>query len=173
MVTGDNALTAQAIAKEAGILVEGDDGLVLEGPVFRKMSRKEQEAIATKIRVLARSSPADKLMLCNLQKELGEVVSVTGDGTNDAPALKDADVGFALGIAGTEIAKEACDIVILDDNIQSMKAVLWGHSVFQSIRKFLQFQLVVNVVAVSLNFISACAGISELPSPPFPSFGST
>ena len=164
MVTGDNALTAQAIAKEAGILVEGDDGLVLEGPVFRKMSRKEQEAIATKIRVLARSSPADKLMLCNLQKELGEVVSVTGDGTNDAPALKDADVGFALGIAGTEIAKEACDIVILDDNIQSMaKAVLWGRNVFQSIRKFLQFQLVVNVVAVSLNFISACAGISELP----------
>ena len=164
MVTGDNALTAQAIAREAGILVDGDDGLVLEGPVFRKMSVKEQESVATKIRVLARSSPADKLALCNLQQRLGEVVSVTGDGTNDAPALKDADVGFALGIAGTEIAKEACDIVILDDNIQSMaKAVLWGRNVFQSIRKFLQFQLVVNVVAVSLNFISACAGIAELP----------
>jgi Ca2+-transporting ATPase len=164
MVTGDNVLTAQAIAKEAGILVEGDGGLVLEGPAFRKMSQKEKESVATKIRVLARSSPADKLTLCNLQKSLGEVVSVTGDGTNDAPALKDADVGFALGIAGTEIAKEACDIVILDDNIQSMaKAVLWGRNVFQSIRKFLQFQLVVNVVAVSLNFISACAGIEELP----------
>ena len=132
MVTGDNVLTAQAIAKEAGILVEGDDGLVLEGPAFRKMSPKEKESVATKIRVLARSSPADKLTLCNLQKSLGEVVSVTGDGTNDAPALKDADVGFALGIAGTEIAKEACDIVILDDNIQSMaKAVLWGRNVFQ------------------------------------------
>lgn len=164
MVTGDNALTAEAIAKEAGILVEGDGGLVLEGPVFRKMSQKEKEAVAVKIRVLARSSPADKLELCNLQKSLGEVVSVTGDGTNDAPALKDADVGFALGIAGTEIAKEACDIVILDDNIKSMaKAVLWGRNVFQSIRKFLQFQLVVNVVAVSLNFISACAGIAHLP----------
>ena len=164
MVTGDNKLTAEAIAREAGIIQDGDDGLILEGPVFRKMSQSEKEAVAVKIRVLARSSPADKLMLCNLQKSLGEVVSVTGDGTNDAPALKDADVGFALGIAGTEIAKEACDIVILDDNIQSMaKAVLWGRNVFQSIRKFLQFQLVVNVVAVSLNFISAAAGITELP----------
>ena len=120
--------------------------------------------MAMKIRVLARSSPTDKLVLCNLQRELGEVVSVTGDGTNDAPALKDADVGFALGIAGTEIAKEACDIVIMDDNIKSMaKAVLWGRNVYQSIRKFLQFQLVVNVVAVSLNLIAACAGIEELP----------
>jgi Ca2+-transporting ATPase len=164
MVTGDNALTAAAIAREAGILVEGDGGLVLEGPVFRKMSQKEKEAVAVKIRVLARSSPADKLTLCNIQKSLGEVVAVTGDGTNDAPALKEADVGFALGIAGTEIAKEACDIVILDDNIKSMaKAVLWGRNVFQSIRKFLQFQLVVNVVAVSLNFISACAGLTHLP----------
>eukprot|EP00227_Mantoniella_beaufortii_P012466 CAMPEP_0197604122 /NCGR_PEP_ID=MMETSP1326-20131121/40572_1 /TAXON_ID=1155430 /ORGANISM="Genus nov. species nov., Strain RCC2288" /LENGTH=1101 /DNA_ID=CAMNT_0043171735 /DNA_START=206 /DNA_END=3511 /DNA_ORIENTATION=+ len=164
MVTGDNALTAEAIAWEAGILVDGDDGLVLEGPVFRKMSQSEKESVAVRIRVLARSSPTDKLTLCNLQKSLGEVVAVTGDGTNDAPALKEADVGFALGIAGTEIAKEACDIVILDDNIKSMaKAVLWGRNVFQSIRKFLQFQLVVNVVAVSLNFISACAGISELP----------
>ena len=164
MVTGDNKLTAEVIAREAGILEDGDDGLILEGPVFRKMSQSEKEAVAVKIRVLARSSPADKLTLCNLQKSLGEVVSVTGDGTNDAPALKDADVGFALGIAGTEIAKEACDIVILDDNIASMaKAVLWGRNVFQSIRKFLQFQLVVNVVAVSLNFISAAAGITELP----------
>lgn len=164
MVTGDNAITAEAIAREAGILEDGDDGLVLEGPVFRKMSDDEKEAIAMKIRVLARSSPSDKLVLCNLQRKLGEVVAVTGDGTNDAPALKDADVGFALGIAGTEIAKEACDIVILDDNIKSMaKAVLWGRNVYQSIRKFLQFQLVVNVVAVSLNLIAAIGGIDELP----------
>ncbi|CAL55369.1 Cation-transporting P-type ATPase, C-terminal [Ostreococcus tauri] len=164
MVTGDNAITAEAIAREAGILEEGDDGLVLEGPDFRKMSDAEKESIAMRIRVLARSSPSDKLVLCNLQRKLGEVVAVTGDGTNDAPALKDADVGFALGIAGTEIAKEACDIVILDDNIKSMaKAVLWGRNVYQSIRKFLQFQLVVNVVAVSLNLIAAIAGIKELP----------
>jgi len=164
MVTGDNAITAEAIAREAGILLDGDDGLVLEGPDFRKMSDHEKEAIAMRIRVLARSSPSDKLMLCNLQKSLGEVVAVTGDGTNDAPALKEADVGFALGIAGTEIAKEACDIVILDDNIKSMaKAVLWGRNVYQSIRKFLQFQLVVNIVAVSLNLIAAIAGVEELP----------
>jgi Ca2+-transporting ATPase len=167
MVTGDNAVTARAIAIEAGIFDPNEEekgATILEGPVFRKMSRAEQESVAMKIRVLARSSPTDKLVLCNLQRELGEVVSVTGDGTNDAPALKDADVGFALGIAGTEIAKEACDIVIMDDNIKSMaKAVLWGRNVYQSIRKFLQFQLVVNVVAVSLNLIAACAGIEELP----------
>lgn len=157
MVTGDNAMTAKCIAKEAGILDE--DGLVLEGPKFRKMSSDELQKICTKIQVLARSTPTDKLKLVRAHKQHGEVVSVTGDGTNDAPALKEADVGFALGIEGTEIAKEACDIVILDDNIQSMaKAVKWGRNVYESIRKFLQFQLVVNIVAVSLNFISACAG---------------
>jgi Ca2+-transporting ATPase len=104
--------------------------------------------------VLARSSPTDKQVLCAVHRSLGEVVAVTGDGTNDAPALKEADIGFALGIAGTEIAKEACDIIILDDNIKSMaKAVLWGRNVFHSIRKFLQFQLVVNVVACTLNLV--------------------
>ncbi|KAI0558341.1 Cation-transporting P-type ATPase [Gracilaria domingensis] len=161
MVTGDNKLTATFIAKEAGIL--DPDGLVVEGPEFRAMSQAELDKKALKIQVLARSTPNDKLLLVREHKKLGEVTSVTGDGTNDGPALKEADVGFALGIAGTEIAKEACDIVILDDNIQSMtKAVLWGRNVYESIRKFLQFQLVVNVVAVTLNFISACAG-RELP----------
>mmetsp|Transcript_12255 Transcript_12255/g.42510 ORF Transcript_12255/g.42510 Transcript_12255/m.42510 type:complete len:1092 (+) Transcript_12255:149-3424(+) len=161
MVTGDNPLTAASIAKEAGILDEG--GLVLEGPDFRKMSEEEKMKVALHIQVLARSSPTDKEVLCSLQRKMGEVVSVTGDGTNDAPALKAADVGFALGLAGTEIAKEACDIIIMDDNIKSMAAaVLWGRNVFYSIRKFLQFQLVVNVVAVTLNLVSACAGV-ELP----------
>lgn len=157
MVTGDNALTARFIAKESGILDE--DGIVMEGPRFRALSDEELERNALRIQVLARSTPNDKLLLVRKLKKLGEVTSVTGDGTNDGPALKEADVGFALGIAGTEVAKEACDIVILDDNIQSMtKAVLWGRNVYESIRKFLQFQLVVNVVAVTLNFISACAG---------------
>jgi len=164
MVTGDNPLTARFIARESGIIGPDDpEDCLLEGPVFRKMSPEEKRARALGIRVLARSTPSDKLVLVREHKKLGEVVSVTGDGTNDAPALKEADVGFALGLAGTEIAKEACDIVILDDNIQSMsKAVLWGRNVYESIRKFLQFQLVVNVVAVTLNFISACAG-QELP----------
>mmetsp|Transcript_18107 Transcript_18107/g.37651 ORF Transcript_18107/g.37651 Transcript_18107/m.37651 type:complete len:1061 (-) Transcript_18107:457-3639(-) len=160
MVTGDNPLTARFIAQEAGILEPNDPpDCLLEGPVFRKMSPERKREVALKIRVLARSTPSDKLVLVREHQNLGEVVSVTGDGTNDAPALKEADVGFALGIAGTEIAKEACDIVILDDNIQSMaKAVLWGRNVYESIRKFLQFQLVVNVVAVTLNFLSACTG---------------
>lgn len=166
MVTGDNPLTAKFIAQEAGIL--DDDGIVMQGPEFRRMTPEEMDAVAIKIQVLARSTPNDKLILVREHKKLGEVVSVTGDGTNDAPALKEADVGFALGVAGTEIAKEACDIVILDDNIQSMaKAVLWGRNVYESIRKFLQFQLVVNVVAVSLNFIAACAGV-PLPLSPVP-----
>lgn len=166
MVTGDNPLTAKFIAEEAGIL--DDDGIVMQGPEFRKMSETQRAGVAKKIQVLARSTPNDKLILVRDHKRLGEVVSVTGDGTNDAPALKEADVGFALGIAGTEIAKEACDIVILDDNIQSMaKAVLWGRNVYESIRKFLQFQLVVNVVAVTLNFLSACSG-RELPLSPVP-----
>jgi len=161
MVTGDNPLTAKFIAEEAGILDEG--GLVMEGKKFRAMSEAERQEIALDLRVLARSTPNDKLILVHTHKRLGEVVSVTGDGTNDAPALKEADVGFALGLAGTEIAKEASDIIIMDDNISSMaKAVLWGRNVYDSIRKFLQFQLVVNVVAVTLNFISACAG-RELP----------
>lgn len=160
MVTGDNVLTAKFIAKEAGILDdEYEEGAVMEGKKFRQMSEAERAEVALPLRVLARSSPNDKLLLVQSHKRLGEVVSVTGDGTNDAPALKEADVGFALGLAGTEIAKEASDIIILDDNISSMaKAVLWGRNVYDSIRKFLQFQLVVNIVAVSLNFISACAG---------------
>jgi len=159
MVTGDNPLTAKFIAKEAGILGEDDNGLVMEGKEFRKMSETARQKIALDLRVLARSTPNDKLMLVQTHKAMGEVVSVTGDGTNDAPALKEGNVGFALGMAGTEIAKEASDIIIMDDNISSMaKAVLWGRNVYDSIRKFLQFQLVVNVVAVLLNFISACAG---------------
>jgi P-type Ca2+ transporter type 2C len=166
MVTGDNKLTASFIAKEAGILDEG--GLVMTGPEFRALSPTEMDACALKIQVLARATPNDKLILVREHKKLGEVVAVTGDGTNDAPALKEADVGFALGVAGTEIAKEACDIVILDDNIQSMaKAVLWGRNVYESIRKFIQFQLVVNVVAVSLNVIAAFAGV-PLPLNPVP-----
>ena len=106
--------------------------------------------------VLARSRPEDKYALVTGLKERGEVVAVTGDGTNDAPALKKADVGFAMGIAGTEVAREAAAIILLDDNFNSIvKAVLWGRNIFDSIRKFIQFQLTVNVVAVVATLIVA------------------
>ena len=105
---------------------------------------------------MARSRPEDKYALVTGLKERGEVVAVTGDGTNDAPALKKADVGFAMGIAGTEVAREAAAIILLDDNFNSIvKAVLWGRNIFDSIRKFIQFQLTVNIVAVVATLIGA------------------
>jgi Ca2+-transporting ATPase len=146
MVTGDSVATARAIARDAGILTEG--GTLMEGHVFRKLSPAEMDLVLPKLQVLARSSPLDKQVLVNRLKFLGETVAVTGDGTNDGPALKSADVGFSMGIAGTEVAKEASDIVLLDDNFASLvKAIIWGRSVYDSVRKFLQFQLTVNVVS--------------------------
>lgn len=116
-----------------------------------------------RLRVLARSQPIDKYTLVKgiIDSNISnarEVVAVTGDGTNDAPALKKADVGFAMGIAGTDVAKEASDIILTDDNFTSIvKAVMWGRNVYDSISKFLQFQLTVNVVAVVVAFVGACA----------------
>jgi Ca2+-transporting ATPase len=154
MVTGDNILTAQHIARECGILES--DSISIEGPKFRKMTPTEMNNIIPRLRVIARSSPEDKLILVNRLRENGEVVASTGDGTNDAPQLKAADVGFSMGIAGTEVAKDSSDIILLDDNFASIvKAVMWGRNVFDSIRKFLQFQLTVNVVAVTIAFIGA------------------
>ncbi|GAX78129.1 hypothetical protein CEUSTIGMA_g5571.t1 [Chlamydomonas eustigma] len=164
MVTGDNIHTAIHIARECGILTH-DDQIALEGPVFRQMYEEqllELQELLPNLRVLARSSPEDKLTLVKLLKQAGEVVAVTGDGTNDAPALKESDVGLAMGIAGTEVAKEAADIIILDDNFSSIvKTVLWGRSVFNNIRKFLQFQLTVNCAALIICFIGAVAGGKE------------
>ncbi|PNH10333.1 Calcium-transporting ATPase PAT1 [Tetrabaena socialis] len=189
MVTGDNIHTAQHIARECGILYDMGPGkpehVAMEGPTFRELLKDpdfmamrarlndpkdpgcqqamdEMRAKMYHIRVLARSSPEDKLQLVRLLKELGDVVAVTGDGTNDAPALKESDVGLAMGIAGTEVAKEAADIVILDDNFSSIvKSVLWGRSVFANIRKFLQFQLTVNLVALVTAFVGAVVGGHE------------
>ena len=150
MVTGDNLATATTIAKECKI-VTSDQDVVMEGPVFRTLSPNQLDEIIPKLRVLARSSPLDKQVLVKALKRLGATVAVTGDGTNDAPALKAADVGFGMGVGGTEVAKEASDIVILDDNFASIvKAVVWGRSVYDSVRKFLQFQLTVNVVCVAV-----------------------
>ncbi|XP_027631822.1 plasma membrane calcium-transporting ATPase 4 isoform X4 [Tupaia chinensis] len=170
MVTGDNVNTARAIATKCGILTPGEDFLCLEGKEFNRLIRNEKgeveqeklDKIWPKLRVLARSSPTDKHTLVKgiIDSTIGEqrqVVAVTGDGTNDGPALKKADVGFAMGIAGTDVAKEASDIILTDDNFTSIvKAVMWGRNVYDSISKFLQFQLTVNVVAVIVAFTGAC-----------------
>ena len=137
MVTGDNLLTAKAIAEECGIYTE--DGLVMEGPQFRRLSPKQMQQTIPRLQVLARSSPDDKRILVKNLRQLGETVAVTGDGTNDAPALKTADVGFSMGIAGTEVAKEASAIILMDDNFASIvKAIMWGRAVNDSVKKFLQ-----------------------------------
>ena len=154
MVTGDNITTACAIATECGI--KTDVGLVMEGPDFRKLPDAEMNRIIPNLEVLARSSPEDKRILVKHLKALGETVAVTGDGTNDAPALKLADVGFSMGIAGTEVAKEASEIILMDDNFRSIvKAIMWGRAVNDSVAKFLQFQITVNITAVLLAFVSA------------------
>lgn len=154
MVTGDNVMTARAIAMECGI--KSPDGLVLEGPKFRQMSDEEMDEAIPQLEVLARSSPEDKRILVARLKHLGETVAVTGDGTNDGPALKTADVGFSMGIAGTEVAKEASAIILMDDNFSSIvKAIMWGRSVNDAVAKFLQFQITVNITAVVLAFVSA------------------
>ncbi|KAF9675091.1 hypothetical protein SADUNF_Sadunf10G0195300 [Salix dunnii] len=159
MVTGDNIQTAKAIALECGILNCGADATepnIIEGKVFRAYSEKEREIIAKKITVMGRSSPNDKLLLVQALRKGGEVVAVTGDGTNDAPALHEADIGLSMGIQGTEVAKESSDIVILDDNFASVvKVVRWGRSVYANIQKFIQFQLTVNVGALVINVVAA------------------
>jgi P-type Ca2+ transporter type 2B len=175
MVTGDNITTAKAIAINAGILGKNEADqkyAVIDGKTFReavgglveeqkgdsKTERVKNEEkfmeIVSQLRVLARSSPQDKYLLVTGLKNKGAVVAVTGDGTNDAPALKKADVGFAMGIAGTEVAKEAADIILLDDNFATIvTAIMWGRNIYASVRKFLQFQLTVNVVAMFIAFI--------------------
>ena len=154
MVTGDNIMTATAIATECGI--KSEHGQVMEGPKFRQLSDEEKDEVIPNLEVLARSSPEDKRILVARLKHLGETVAVTGDGTNDGPALKTADVGFSMGIAGTEVAKEASAIILMDDNFSSIvKAIMWGRSVNDAVAKFLQFQLTVNITAVTLAFISA------------------
>ncbi|XP_066528071.1 plasma membrane calcium-transporting ATPase 2 isoform X4 [Hoplias malabaricus] len=170
MVTGDNINTARAIAIKCGIIHPGEDFLCIDGKEFNRRIRNEKgeveqeriDKVWPKLRVLARSSPTDKHTLVkgiidSTLVDQRQVVAVTGDGTNDGPALKKADVGFAMGIAGTDVAKEASDIILTDDNFTSIvKAVMWGRNVYDSISKFLQFQLTVNVVAVIVAFTGAC-----------------
>ncbi|XP_043718884.1 putative calcium-transporting ATPase 13, plasma membrane-type [Telopea speciosissima] len=159
MITGDNIFTARAIAIECGILdrnQDSDNEEVVEGVEFRNYTPKERVEKVDRIYVMARSSPFDKLLMVQCLKQKGHVVAVTGDGTNDAPALKEADIGLSMGIQGTEVAKESSDIVILDDNFASVATVLmWGRCVYNNIQKFIQFQLTVNVAALVINFVAA------------------
>ena len=192
MVTGDNIVTAKAIALEVGIIHPDEAHIALEGPEFYRLiggvvckkcqtavcdcerdpllaekngkkvridcikNRDVFEKIVPTLSVLARSRPEDKYALVTGLLETGNVVAVTGDGTNDAPALYKADVGFAMGIAGTEVAREASSIILLDDNFNSIvKAVIWGRNIYDSIKKFIQFQLTVNIVAVGITLVGA------------------
>lgn len=158
MITGDNVDTATSIAREVGI-VSSDDDLVLTSDELNSKSDEELKKILPNLRVVARSLPQDKSRLIRISEELNLVVGMTGDGVNDAPALKKADVGFAMG-SGTEVAKEASDIVILDDNFLSIsKAILFGRTIFKSIRKFIIVQLTINFCAISLSIICPFIGI--------------
>ncbi|MCI9110863.1 MAG: calcium-translocating P-type ATPase, PMCA-type, partial [Bacilli bacterium] len=158
MITGDNVETAYAIGKEVG-LITGVDDVVLTSEQLNQKSDTEIKKLLPHLRIIARSLPQDKSKLVKLAQEEGLVVGMTGDGVNDAPALKKADVGFAMG-SGTEVAKEASDIVILDDNLLSISnAVLYGRTIFKSIRKFIIFQLTVNLCAVSVSIIGPFIGV--------------
>jgi len=159
MVTGDNPDTAKAIAQESGIHTTGT---VMTGKEFRSLGDDDQADVARHLDVLARAEPMDKLLLVKALQKKGAVVAVTGDGTNDAPALKHADVGLAMGIAGTEVAREASDIILLDDSFSSItNAVWWGRSLYENIQRFLLFQVTINFSACILTFIAPLLGYPE------------
>lgn len=160
MITGDRRETAVAIAKDAGLLQHPEE-VVWTSDELARMSDDEVKLLLPRLRVVARALPMDKSRLVRLAQELNLVVGMTGDGVNDSPALKKADVGFAMG-SGTEVAKEAGDIVILDDNFLSIKkAILYGRTIYNSICKFITFQLTINASAVAINFIAPFIGIDE------------
>jgi len=189
MITGDNVETARAIACDIGLVdrrdapIDTDDAIILTSPKFNELyaqlkelkeggdgnpeaarQREELTKRLTGLHVLARARPLDKYKMVDLLQGREEVVAVTGDGTNDAPALKKADVGLAMGIAGTEVAKEASKIVLLDDAFSTIvKAVQWGRSLYENIQRFVQFQLTINVSALTIAFLGPFFGIR----PPF------
>ena len=156
MCTGDNVLSARSIAAQCGIYTAG--GIIMEGPVFRALDDAERMEVVPRLQVLARSSPEDKKVLVETLRKLGEIVGVTGDDANDGPALKAANVGFSMGIVGTEVAREASDIILMDDNFASIvKAIMWGRCVNDTIRRYLQLQISTNITAVIVIFVPAVA----------------
>ncbi len=160
MITGDNKITAMSIARDAGI-INSDRDVVLTSSELNRMSDDKVKEILPRLSVVARALPTDKSRLVRLSQELGLVVGMTGDGVNDAPALKKCDVGFSMG-SGTEVAKEASDIVLLDNNFNSIvKAILYGRTIFKSIRKFIIFQLTVNFCAVFLSIVGPFIGVAN------------
>lgn len=158
MITGDRQGTAESISREIG-LMQSEEDLVLTSTDLQNYSDEELQELLPHLRVVARALPSDKSRLVRIAKSVGKVVGMTGDGVNDSAALKQADVGFAMG-SGSEVAKEASDIVILDDNFSSIcNAIRYGRTIFKSIRKFIAFQLTVNLAAVLTAFLGTLLGI--------------
>jgi len=165
MITGDNILTATAIAHQLD-LIDTPDQVMLASD-FRSLPLDQRRKAALNLRVLARAIPTDKEELVGLLQSERLVVTVTGDGVNDAPALQKADVGVAMGIRGTDIAKQASDIVLLDDNFRSIvRAVHWGRALFENIQRFIQFQLTINISALAIIFFSTLFGLTDAPGEP-------
>lgn len=157
MLTGDNAITAEAIAKQLGMVKEGS--VILEAKNVEKMSDEELSKILLNVVVISRCTPAIKQRVARLLKAMDKAVAMTGDGVNDSPALKEADVGIAMGITGTEVAKQASDIVLLDDSFSTIStAILWGRTIYKNFQRFITFQLTVNVVAFTTAFAATLLG---------------
>ena len=158
MLTGDNIVTASAIAEELGLLEEGH--IAVEASYLEKLLDEEFSKVLPTVRVIARSTPLLKMRVVKELKSKGNVVAVTGDGINDAPALKNADVGIAMGISGTEVSKEAADIVLLNDSFSTIvTTVKWGRGIYENFKRFIQFQLTVNVASVLLVFLCTVLGL--------------
>ncbi len=161
IVTGDNPETAREIARQVGLWEEGDtEDRIMTGKDFAQLSDERAGDVAVALKILSRARPMDKLRLVTLLQEKGEVVAVTGDGTNDAPALSRAHVGLAMGKTGTSVAKEASDIILLDDSFRSItNAVMWGRSLYENIQRFILFQLTINVVALCIALLGPFIGV--------------
>jgi Ca2+-transporting ATPase len=160
ILTGDNIVTAKAIADELNLLK--DDYIAIEARELEKLSDDDLAKILPKIRVIARSTPSIKMRVVKTLKSIGNIVAVTGDGINDAPAIKNADVGIAMGISGTEVSKEASDIILLNDSFSTIvKAVQWGRGIYENFQRFIQFQLTVNLSSVIVVISSILAGFKS------------
>jgi len=160
IITGDHPETAQQVARQIGLPAE-DEGQHLDGAVFERLEDEQASEAADRLSILSRARPAHKMRIVELLQRRGEVVAVTGDGTNDGPALNQANVGLAMGRTGTEIAKEASDIILLDDSFRSIvNAVMWGRSLYGNIQKFILFQLTINVAALGIALLGPFIGVA-------------